>query len=189
MFLRMSYPELKHQLLEAESFDDVMDIVREKCSPINVVCLEAIIDHCSIEEAKGHITAYQSEVDEFCKEIKLQVCENENFTTDQFSLLKCETIEFVLEWKTDEHTLKEIKELLWKAFGSIAKRVLVKEAKEGNSLIVTCYAPRYLMDVLTKVAEKNFTQLKQMGMIKLTIGYNVIWDASKRCEVRIIQCL
>ena len=178
----MSYPELKHQLHEAESFDDVMDIVREKCSPINIVCLEAIISHCNIEEAKDHITAYQSEVDKFCEEIKLQVCGNENIMTGQSTLLKCETIEFVLEWKTDEHTLKEIKELLSKAFGSIAKRVLVKEAKEGNSVIVTCYAPRYMMDVLMKVAKKNLALLKQMGMIKLTIGYNVIWDALKETE-------
>ena len=175
-FLRWSYPELKHQIHEAELFDDVMDIVREKCSLINVACLKAIIDHCNIKEAIDHITAYQSEVDKFCEKIKLQLCENENIMTYRSSLLKCETIEFVLEWKTDEHTLKEIKDLLSKAFGSIAKQVLVKEAKEGNSVIVTCYAPRYMMDVLRKVAEKNLAVLKQMGVIKLTIGYNVIWD-------------
>ena len=74
-----------------------MDIVREKCTIINVVHLEGIVDHYNIEEAKDHIATYKSEVDELCKEIKLRVCENEDFMTGSSSLLKCETIEFVLE--------------------------------------------------------------------------------------------
>ena len=186
-FLRMSYPELNPQLSIAESFDDIMDIVRGKCTPISIACLESIIDHYDIQEAKAHITAYQSQVDKLCKEIKLRVCEHEDFMTGQSFPLKCETIEFVVEWKTDEHTLEEIKELLWKAFGDMAQRILVKKARESNSIVVTCYAPRYMMDVLLKEAEKNITQLKQMGIIKLSIGYNVVWDVSKRYEVRHIQ--
>ena len=186
-FLRMSYPELKPQLSIAESFDDIMDIVRGKCTPISIAFLESIIDYYDIQEAKARISAYQSQVDKLCKEIKLRVCEHEDFMTSQSCPLKCETIEFVVEWKTDEHTLEEIKELLWKAFGDMAKRILVKKAKESNSIVVTCYAPRYMMDVLLKEAEKNITQLKQMGIIKLSIGYNVIWDTSRKYEVRHIQ--
>ena len=186
-YLRMSYPELKHQLSIAESFDDIMDIVRGKCTPISIACLESIINRYNIKEGQAHIAAYQSEVDKLCKEIKLRVCEHEDFMTGQSSPLKCETIEIVVEWKTDEHTLEEIKELLWKAFGDMARRILVKKAKESNSIVVTCYAPRYMTDALLKEAEKNVTQLKQMGIIKLSIGYNVIWDASKRSEVRDIQ--
>ena len=41
-----------------------------------------------------------------------------------------------------------------------------------------------MMDVLLKEVKKNLNQLKDMGMIKLSIGYNVIWDAHERCEVR-----
>ena len=187
-FLRVSFPELKPQLSTAESFDDIMDIVRGKCTPISIACLESLINRYKIEEAKAHIEDYRSEVEKFCKEIKLSICEHEDFITGQSSLLKCETIEFVVEWKTDEHTLEEIKDLLWKAFGDMAKRILVKKLRESNSIIVTCYAPRYMMDVLRKVAEKNLALLKQMGVIKLTIGYNVIWDATKRYEVRVVQC-
>ena len=186
-FLRMSYPELKPQLSIAESFDDIMDIVRGKCTPVSIACLESIINRYNIKEAKAYIAAYQSKVEKLCKEIKLRVCEHEDFMTGQSFPLKCETIEFVVEWKADEHTLEEIKELLWKAFGDMARRILVKKARESNSIIVTCYAPRYMMDVLLKKAEKNVTQLKQMGIIKLSIGYNVVWDVSKRYEVRDLQ--
>ena len=73
--------------------------------------------------------------------------------TGPSSLLKCQTIKFVLEWKTSERTFNEIRELLCKTFGDIADRVLVNEAKEGNSIIVTCYAPQHIMDILQMEAK------------------------------------
>ena len=175
-FLRRCYRELKPQLSNAESFDDVMDIVEEKCTIINIACLETIIDQYNITQAKAKTTAYQLEVEQFCEKVKLNM--KNLIMTGSSSLLKCETIEFVLEWKSDEHTLKEIKDLLWKAFGDIARRVLVKEAKEGNSIIVTCYAPRNIMELLVMEAGKNLNLLKQLGVIKLVIGYHIIYEVN-----------
>ena len=143
-FLGRCFRELKPQLSIAESFDDVMDLVEEKCTIINIACLETIIEHYNIEEAKPHIILYKLKVDEFCEEVKISICENKDFMTSPSTLLKCETIEFILEWKTDEHTLSEIQDLLWKAFGDMAKRVL---AKEGN-FIVTCYTLPNVMYIL-----------------------------------------
>ena len=182
-YLRFCFPELKPQLSIAESFDDVMDVVREKCTIINVVCLEAIVKQYKIEHAETQITSYKSEVDMFCEDVKLSVCENEDFMPDSSSLLKCETIEFVLEWEMDEHTLCEINDLLWKAFGSMAKRVLVKEVKKGNSIIVTCYASCYVVDVLVIEVKMKLDILKEMGLIKVTIGYYAIWDLHARDKV------
>ena len=175
-YLRMSFQELKPLLATAKSFDGVMDIVREKCTIINIACLEAIINRYKIEEAKSHITAYKVEVDQFCEEVKLRLCENEDFMTDPSSLLKCQTIEFLLEWNIDEHTLSEIQGLLWKAFGSMAKRVLVRKAEESKSITVTCYAPRNIMDILLMEAENNLDILIKMGLIKLSIGYHIVYD-------------
>ena len=182
-YLRFCFPELKPQLSIAESFDDVMDVVREKCTIINVVCLEAIVKQYKIEHAETQITSYKLEVDMFCEDVKLSVCENEDFMPDLSSLLKCETIEFVLEWEMDEHTLREINDLLWKSFGSMAKRVLVKEVKKGNSIIVTCYASCYVVDVLVIEVKMNLDILKEMGLIKVTIGYYTIWDLHARDKV------
>ena len=183
-YLQLSYPELIPQLSKAESVDDVMVIVRKKCTIINISCLKAITTHCNIKSAEQHVTAYKSEVKTFCEKVKLSVCKNEDFITSSSSLLKCETIEFTLEWNIDEHTLSEIKELLWKAFGKIAKRVLVKVVNETNSIIVTCYAPRHIMDVLMMEAEKNLDLLRGIGLMKLTIGYCTIWDMTTKDEVR-----
>ena len=182
-YLRLCFPELKPQLSLAESFDDVMDVVREKCTIINITCLEAIVKHYKIENAETQITSYKLEVDTFCEFVKLSVCENEDFMPDSSSLLKCETIEFILEWNMDEHTLREINDLLWKAFGSMAKRVLVKEVKKGNSIIVTCYASCCVVDVLVIEVKTRLDILKEMGLIKVTVGYYTIWDLHARDKV------
>ena len=183
-YLRRCFPELKSQLSKVESFDDIMDVVQEKCTIINVACLEAVVECYKIEEAKRHVTAYKSAVDKFCEEIKLNLCENENFMTGTFSLLKCETIKFVLEWEPDDYTLSQIRVLLQKAFQNMAKRVLIKAINEGNSIIVTYYAPQHIMDVLLMEAEKNLHTLIKMGLMELIIGYHTIFDGNKRDKVR-----
>ena len=124
-FLQRCFRELKPQLSIAESFGDVMELVEEKCTMINIDCLEAIIEHFKIADAKPHIVAYKVKVKQFCKELKISICENKDFKTSPSTLL-CETIEFILEWETDEHTLREIQGILGKAFGDMAKRILVK---------------------------------------------------------------
>ena len=125
-FLRMSFQELKPQLSIAESFDDVMDVVREKCTIINISCLEVIVNQYDIADTKAHIVAYKAEVNQFCEELKISVCENMDFMACPSTLLNCETIEFILEWKTDEHTFSELQDILCKAFQDMAKTVLVK---------------------------------------------------------------
>ena len=147
---------------------------------INIACLEGIVKRYRIETAEKHITTYKEKVDAFCKEIKFSVCESANLMIGPSSFLKCEKIEFVMEWNTDdERTLNEIRGLLWKAFGDMADKVFVEEVKKGNSIIVTCNAPQHIMDALSMKAEKNLEQLKEEGVIKLTIGYKIIWDAHK----------
>ena len=183
-FLRRCYRELKPQLSIAESFDDVIELVEDKCTIINIVCLEAIVDTFKISEAKQYIKEYQAAIDAFCNEVKLSVCENQSFSTNLSTLLKCETVEFVLEWEPDDYTLTQIRALLTEAFKDLIKRVQIRVIKRGNSVIVTCYAPRHIMDVLLMEAEKNLNLLRKMGLIKLTIGYCTVWDERTKDKVK-----
>ena len=175
-YLETCFPELSPQLVIAISFNDVKRIIREKCNVINVCCLEDVVDQFDIKEAKPHITTYKLAVDDFCEKVKVSVCENINFMSASSSLLKCETIQFILEWQPDEHTFQDIRLLLWKAFEDMAKRVLVSIVKKGNSIIVICYAPRNIMDVLLMKAKLNLDQLQKIRLIKLTLGYYIVWD-------------
>ena len=71
MFLGECFKELKLQLSITESFDDVMELtIKKKCTVTNIDCLETIVDHYNIENARPHITTYKSSVDEICVEFK-----------------------------------------------------------------------------------------------------------------------
>ena len=185
MYLRRCFQELRSQLSIAKSFDDVMDLVQDKCTIINICCLEAVVNHYNISEAKSHITKFKMAVDTFCETVKASICLKQNFklVSDSHHLI-CETIEFVLEWEVDKYTLKHIKDLLSKAFEDMAESVQVRAINEGNSISVTCYAPQHMMDILLVTANENLDSLKQLGLLKLTIGYHTIYDKCQRDKVR-----
>ena len=185
IYLRRCFRELRPQLATAESFDDVMDLVQDTCTIINVCCLEAIVKYFKITEAEPHIIKFKTTVDIFCADVRADICLKQNFKTTLSSHhLTCETIEFVLEWETDKYTLRDIKDLLSKAFEDMAKSVQVRAVNEGNSIIVTCYAPEYMMDTLLMTARKNLDLLKKMKVTKFIMGYHTIYDKRQRDEVR-----
>ena len=185
LYLRRCFQDLRPQLVIAESFDDVMDLVQDTCTIINVCCLEAIVYHYKITEAEPHITKFKTTVDTFCDNVRADICLKQNFkTTSSSHHLICETIEFLVEWRTNECTLRHIKDLLLKAFEDMAKSVHVITIDDGNSITIICYAPLRLMDFLLMSAKENLDLLKKMGVIKLTIGYHTIYDKSKSDEVR-----
>ena len=183
-YLGTLYQGLISQLNEAESFDDVMKIVREKCTIISVVCLQRVVKKFNITEAKQHIEDFKTTVGAFCNKVRLNVCDRRSFQNSSSSLLKCDTIEFVLKWDPDKYSLSHIERLLEKAFEHLAEDVLVNVVKETNSITVTCYAPRNLMIVLLIEAEKNLQTLIKMGLMKLTISYYTVWDEQTIDKVR-----
>ena len=181
-FLRRCRSYLEAQLDNARTFESVMQVVERECSIINVVLLETIVSKYSIQDAADKVLAYQTHLDEFCENNLTMFC-NHQFKRLSSSLLTCETIKFVLKWNPSEHSLSDIKGLLWKTFKDNQVEVVVIE--EGNSIIVTCYAPHYLMESLLLTARENLDVLKEeMGLISLTIGYFTVYDQHMADKVR-----
>ena len=183
-YLLLCYSELRPQLENAQTLTDIMIIVKDKNTIIDIEYLEAFVDYFNIQEANDHIVAYKIAIEEFCEEITLNVCFNESFAIVSPSLLKCDTVEFVLDWKADDHSLCDIRVLLRKAFNKLAKNVHVRGLIEEYSITVTCYAPQNIMDILLMEAEPNLDLLRSVGLIKLTIGYHTLWDGLNRDQVR-----
>ena len=184
-YLWRCFPGLRPQLSTAKSFDDVINLVQDKCTIINICCLEFVVDYYNITEAKLLITEFKMAVVTFCENVKVSICLKQNFKLVSHSHhLICETIEFVLEWEVDKYTLKHIKDLLSKAFEDMAESVQVRVINEVNSIIVTCYAPHHMMDILLVTANENLDLLKEMELLKLTIGYDIIYDKHQRDKVR-----
>ena len=186
VFIRRCRPHLVNQLDRAETFDAVMRVVEGECSIIDVSLLETIAKRYSIQDAKDMILAYQTHLDEFC-ENKLTMFCNRQLKKLSSSLLTCETIKFVLKWNPSERSLSSIRALLWKTFKDNQVEVVVIE--EGNSIIVTCYAPHYLMESLLVTARDNVDMLKEEGLISLTIGYYTVYDEHAIDKVSECMCI
>ena len=182
-YIRKCFPELNNELVKSESFDSVMNVVRDKDTIINISCLEAIVNYYKVAEAKPHLDEFKTAVDIFCDNIKADICSGESFKLDSSSLLPThETIEFTLGWNAHECTLKDIRGLLSKAFKEMTKSVQVRAVKDGYSILVICYAPQYIMDHLLRIAKDNLNLLIEEGVIKLKIGTYTIYN--KRDTVR-----
>ena len=183
-YLQKHFDELRLQLEYAESLKQFMFLVKDKDTIIDIDCIQAIVDYLDIEEVKDHIAAYKITMEEFCEKITLNICCNESFKKASSSLLKCETIEFVLEWKALDHPLSDVRVLLQKAFNDMAKKVQIRYIKvEGNSTIVTCHAPRSIKDVLLMEVEKSLDLLREAGLLELRFGYYAFWYESTTDKV------
>ena len=128
-----------------------------------------------IDKAKKLITDYEEKIKQFCSKIPLDSLLNKKLSTS--STLTCETIQFLLDWKPDEHSLNDIRLLLQKAFADLGKRVIVQVICPSNSIIIICYAPYHLLDALILQAQENLQFLiEEFSLIELTIGHCVLYD-------------
>lgn len=125
VYLSRCFQELKPQLDKVETIDSILDIVQEKCTIVNLVCLEAIADKFNLLEIIAHITDFKKAVDKFCNEVRVSVCNDNDFLANTSCTLKC--VVFVVDWEADDYSLRLIKGLLSKAFEDVVKRVLVTD--------------------------------------------------------------
>ena len=182
-FLEDGYSYLQPQLVHCNSISEVLRIVKDHCTLIDISCLEGIVERFDIKEAKTHIQVYKNFIQSLCEKTKAYLCLNENFkVTKMPSLLKCETIEFVLDWDPKSCTLEDIKDILSE---SLEMNVQIRYIREGNSIIVICFFPLSpaILIIIAK-AQESLEVLKKKGLLKLTVGYCTIYDKYKRDEVR-----
>ena len=181
-FLRDGYSYLKSQIAHSTSIDDVLDVVNDHCTLINISCLEGIVERFDIKEAEIHIQTYKDVVQSFCKETKASLCLEETLKESKSrSLLKCETAVFVLDWDPKGCTLEDIKDILAE---SVNGNVQIHVIRENQSISVTCFFPLSLTTSLIARAQETLESMKKRGLIQLTVGYCTIYDKHQRDKVR-----
>ena len=185
IFFRDCYPDLSPQLARtcSNTLDDILEIIKEKCTLIDIGILKAIAKRFTITKADVYIKAYEDAIDEFCCTVTARLSLQESLVVSNSSPLKCETAKFVLEWDPDKTSLTDIKNLLSVAFERLNKRVKVIIVTEGNSIIVTCTFPLSLTTLLIAKAQETLESLKRRGLLQLTIGHCTIYD-HRRDKVR-----
>ena len=84
-------------------------------------------------------------------------------------------IVFVVEWDDEKITLLEFQKILWQAFQN-ADRFITLIAVHHSLLTFICVAPTWTVSSLILVARDSISILRELGVVKLTIGREVILD-------------
>ena len=178
--LRLGYFYLAPQLESMVTTDDMLTLVCDQCSLIDLSILENVARHFTIEEAITLIEGYMKNVDEF------NPCKLRGFTDIELfpgSPLKSKTITFIVDRSVDDYTIEDVRLLLNYAFRDLAPHVKIVVIKECNSFIVTCSFPLALSGQLIATAEENIELLKEKGVTKLTIGCCTVYDSEEVCNL------
>ena len=186
--LQDCFPELIPRLANCKSIDDVLDLVQDKCSLIDINCLEIIVKRFYIKDAEVHVQAYNEIIEEFVRSVTVRLCLNENFEiTNALSPLQCETAKFILDWKLedlDKFKLSDIREILSISLESrLSKRVKVIAVIFDNFITVTCTFSLSLATSLIAKAQKTIEAVKKKGLVMLSIGQCIVWDVNRKFEV------
>ena len=185
--LLYSFPDLKPELAGAKTIDDILNLVHDKCTVIDVSYMEAIVEQFNIEEAKLHIKSYKDIIEKFSQDVALELCLEESFPVSKVpSPLKYETAKFVLDWDpADNYTINDIRNILAVSLKKLSKRVKIVVIKKDNSITVTCTFPFHLLGPLIAVAQETIELVKKRGLIRFSIGPCIIWDINSRDQVYI----
>ena len=165
------FPELENIPDSADTIESVMTYARKKCSLTDCSYLERIACHFDLQKAKDSISNYRKTLETFCQ----HTLENHSYVKSFVeSCPQCisslNQITFKLEWNAKKRTLIDIHNVLRKCFGDKAAHVKIVVIK-NCSIVVLCWAPHCLMAELVRQAESNLDQLIEIGVVKLTIGF------------------
>ena len=182
--LLYGFPDLKPEFCNAKTMNDILNVVRDKCTLINISYLEVVVEQFNIEDAKTYAEAYKAMVDKFSQKVAIKLCLGECFQiTQNLSPLKCETARFVLDWNPDDTTLNDVRNILAVSFQKLEKSVKIDVIKKDNSITVTCTFPCHLLGRLIAIGQETIELVKKRGLIRLIIGPCIIWDINNRDQV------
>ena len=106
------FPDLKSELSPKKTIVDVLDVVKRKCSIVNVHPLEVLAVQFKVKEAEKIIKEYKKAAMEFCKSVSVSLSNYQTLQAIPTQHLLCETITFVPNWNPDETTLQDINDVL-----------------------------------------------------------------------------
>ena len=174
-YVRRGHIHLRPQLAQCQDTDDIIELIGDQCSLINIALLEGIVVRFKVEEAKSAIQRYKDEIESFHQEGRplRQFLDNELSLS---SPLQCETATITVNKAVDDYELKDINILMTFAFEALAPNVKVVVIREGDSFTITCSFPLTLSESLITTALDNIEALIERGVIRLTIGYSTVYD-------------
>ena len=167
------FDDLKTDVQNADTTNDVMKVVHNECTLAEYSYLEKIADRFGLQEAKKSIEHYRSTLDDFCKHTLEEHSYAKSFRVDHPEPIIPSSnkikITFKLEWNATKKSLKDVRDVLRMVFGDLTDRVNIMVIKD-SCVVVVCWAPQDLMTELVKLAKSKLDQLKEVGVVELTVG-------------------
>ena len=171
--LEFAFPELGFDFEKCNSLNEVVkNVIRPRVSLVQIDYLETIFDLFNL--AKRAIQEYNQKVDEFYKTVKVTYGQllMEEFDSSTSEL---ESIKFVLDWKENEHWLKDVEDLFKKIVRSYSSQVKVIVISEANSIVVECCIPAHLLPVITRMIQDSEEILNREKVMSVTAGGRTIF--------------
>ena len=125
-YLRLGYRHLAPQLESLETTDDMLELVCDQCSVIDLSLLESVARRFKIEKAVAVIEEYKKNLDEF-NPLKTLI---EN-PLSGFSF-ECEKVIFIVDRNVDDIAVNDVVLLLTYKLKDLAPYVTVVVIRESN---------------------------------------------------------
>ena len=140
-YLSENFDEFTIPLQEASNTtDDVMKVVRNQSSLTDLAYFHRIKDNFSLQVTQ-EIDKYYDTLDSFCQHTLDNHSYVRSFREDYPRyILTSDKIVFHLEWKANQKTLKNVRDVLRMSFKPLADRVQIVVIEDG-SVVVVCCAP------------------------------------------------
>ncbi|XP_019856617.1 PREDICTED: uncharacterized protein LOC109585109 [Amphimedon queenslandica] len=174
------FPDLKSQLSYEVAISELLNVVKGKCSIVDLCPLENLAFQFNIEEAEPIIESFKEEAKDFCKLVSVSLCLDEKLQAVATpSRLLCETVVFVFNWNPDEHTLQDINDVLDELEPLHKCHIQIDKVGTGRSVVVTCYCPAEYTDLLKSAVLEKINMLQGKGLKEFAIGNSTVWDTTQ----------
>ena len=164
---------LKPKINCSETIDEVLDVVKENCSIVDVRLLKRIAEKFKIPEAEKIIKLYQEKAATFCESVSVRLCLGEKLHAVAVpSTPKREKVTFIFNWDPDESTLQDVRAVLDKLE---PLDIFLIKLEIGQSVVVTCYCPAEYISLLIATVHKKLVILQKRGLKEFRIAQCTIW--------------
>lgn len=132
-FLLDCYQDAKCQLHAAKTCEDVLHVVREKCSLNDIKGVEILVERFKIKEACTFIEEYKSKFDNFCQSFSEKLylkTVSDNIMSRDYTY---EAAEFLLDWNADDSTQQDVKAILSHSLEKLSKTFIQVTVRNMNN--------------------------------------------------------
>ena len=194
-YLFVGFKEMRGEIETIKSVDDLKGLLVRRSSFTDYTIMEDLAEFLQLADAQKFLSEYSTfrdkmydkilaedfavaAIDEHIKDNQSKVSPHFNSTFVK-SLNKqiCYHLQivFVVEWDDEKITLLEFQKMLRQAFQN-ADRFITLVAVHHSLLTFICAAPTWTVSSLILVARDSISILRELGVVKLTIGQEVILD-------------